>query len=334
MSSEVGEDAFVPWQVRAWRRPAVRRAVALVALAACVAPLAWAWSGRAAREEARAERAEAAAELERVFTDDQAGMFMPLEAPEPGDWRAEHEEHPQSLIEYMSVSPNVPTPERPAIYLRAVGPWPEDSTELEALREFAQAYFQVPVKLGAPLEAPGVQERVNAYTDRRQWRSDQLLYVLARDLPDDAFCVLGVTHVDLWPGEGWNFVFGQASLRERVGIFSFARHDDAFFGGSPSPLAKRRARDVKVMTHEIGHMFTIEHCQAYRCNMNGSNSLRESDSQPLHLCPVCAQKLHHAVGFDPITRYTQLEEVYRRHGLTDQADWMVRRLTHLRGQGR
>lgn len=29
--------------------------------------------------------------------------------------------------------------------------------------------------------------------------------------------VLGLAALDLWPGEGWNFVFGQANLTERRG---------------------------------------------------------------------------------------------------------------------
>jgi archaemetzincin len=29
---------------------------------------------------------------------------------------------------------------------------------------------------------------------------------------------------DLYPEPSWNFVFGQASLNERVGVYSFARY--------------------------------------------------------------------------------------------------------------
>ncbi len=35
--------------------------------------------------------------------------------------------------------------------------------------------------------------------------------------------MLALTTSDLWPGEGWNFVFGQASLSERVGVWSLHR---------------------------------------------------------------------------------------------------------------
>ena len=71
---------------------------------------------------------------------------------------------------------------------------------------------------------------------------------------------------DLYPEPTWNFVFGQASLRERVAVFSFARYDPAFYG------QKRTAdhqtvllhRSCKVLTHETAHMFGLKHCINHR----------------------------------------------------------------------
>ena len=34
---------------------------------------------------------------------------------------------------------------------------------------------------------------------------------------------------DLYPRDEWNYVFGLASIRERTGVFSFARYDNRFF---------------------------------------------------------------------------------------------------------
>lgn len=31
-------------------------------------------------------------------------------------------------------------------------------------------------------------------------------------MPKDAFCIVGITMIDLYPKDSWNFVFGQASL--------------------------------------------------------------------------------------------------------------------------
>ena len=62
--------------------------------------------------------------------------------------------------------------------------------------------------------------------------------------------------------------------------------------------------------------------------MNGSNSLAETDSQPLHFCPVCHRKLLWNIGFDPLKRYTTLETFYRDHKLTTESDWLAKRIKH------
>jgi archaemetzincin len=140
--------------------------------------------------------------------------------------------------------------------------------------------------------------------------------------------VLGITAVDLWPGDGWNFVFGQASLKERVGVWSMARN------GDPDESADERRRcslrTVMTATHETGHMFGIRHCIAYECGMNGSNNSGERDRQPLEFCPECQAKLWWTLELDPVTRSEALEAVARRHGLPKTADFFARQTEALR----
>ena len=78
-------------------------------------------------------------------------------------------------------------------------------------------------------------------------------------------------------------------------------------------------------------MFGIGHCVSFACNMNGSNSLEESDRQPMHLCPVCLRKLHLALGFDPAARYEALEAEYHRLGLPQEEAWVERQLAFIDG---
>ncbi len=137
---------------------------------------------------------------------------------------------------------------------------------------------------------------------------------------------------DLYPDPAWNFVFGSASLYERVGVFSFARYDPAFFGEARGKDFKTKMlrRSTKVLAHEIGHMFGLQHCIFFQCGMNGSNHLEESDSRPIHLCPVCLRKLQHNIEFEVEKRYRALEDFYRRHGLDAEADWVKGRLAAIR----
>ena len=123
-----------------------------------------------------------------------------------------------------------------------------------------------------------------------------------------------------------------ASFRERVGIQSVARYHPAFFDEAdhyPDPDRWVMRRSVKVMAHEIGHMFGMEHCVHYECVMNGSNHLEETDRRPAHLCPVCLRKLRHAIGFDPVERYRALSVFFARAGLGPEADWTRARIDEL-----
>jgi archaemetzincin len=63
---------------------------------------------------------------------------------------------------------------------------------------------------------------------------------------------------DLYPDPHWNFVFGQASLQDRVGVFSFARYDPFFYGESHSSQYQELLlrRSAKVLVHETAHMFS------------------------------------------------------------------------------
>jgi archaemetzincin len=154
-----------------------------------------------------------------------------------------------------------------------------------------------------------VASRRNPSTGQLQLLTSDLLDLLRNRLPGDAFALLGITMIDLYPDPHWNFVFGQASLSDRVGVYNFARYDPKFYGEAPAGDTRglMLRRSCKVLAHETGHIFGIEHCIWYRCVMNGSNHLAEADARPPHLCPVDLRKLQWSVGgFDVVSRYRQL----------------------------
>ncbi|MHC4792488.1 MAG: archaemetzincin [Planctomycetota bacterium] len=178
--------------------------------------------------------------------------------------------------------------------------------------------------------------RLNPHTQNRQILTTDILQLLKYVSPENAFCVLAVTMEDLYPDPRWNFVFGQASLRNRVGVFSFGRYDPAFYGELRGHLYQTLLlrRSIKVLAHETAHMFSLAHCIYFKCVMNGSNHLQESDSRPLSLCPVCLHKLQHSIGFDVATRYRHLLQIYQRIGLKYEVDWVSRRLKKIAGSNR
>ena len=112
-------------------------------------------------------------------------------------------------------------------------------------------------------------------------------------------------------------MFGQASLRDCVGVWSIYRFGDPDKGKDEFRLCLRRT--VSVGVHELGHMFSMDHCIYNRCVMCGSNSLTESDAAPLTLCTVCLGKVLWATGMKTQNHLGQLEEFCRKQGLDDDA---------------
>jgi archaemetzincin len=217
-----------------------------------------------------------------------------------------------------------------------LGEFPRDrSPRLDLLREFAAAFFSLEVALlpVLDLEAAAIEGRPNPHTGQFQIDARGVLRLLSRRLPDDAFALLGITMVDLYPDPSWNFVFGLASPADRAGVFSFARYDPGFYGETVSVNAVDLLlrRSCKVLAHEIGHMFGLKHCVFFNCLMNGSNHLSESDARPLHLCPVDLRKLQHSVGFEPAARYRRLLDFSRNVGFDDESAWLEKRLRYLKG---
>jgi len=73
-------------------------------------------------------------------------------------------------------------------------------------------------------------------------------------------------------------------------------------------------------------MLGMRHCVYFRCLMNGTNHLAESDRRPLHLCPVDLRKAQLALGFDVVERYRALQVFWRSVGVADEARWIEQRL--------
>lgn len=251
------------------------------------------------------------------------------EKPKEGEWLATHKEAGQTFSQYQKSRPNVLTRRRNKLYVQPIGEFTDTDTELiAASSKFLSIYFQCEVTVNETLPESVVP--ASAQRDHPSWGVRQLLTshildeILAPELPSDAFATIAFTKSDLWPGDGWNFVFGYASLRERVGVWSLAR-----FGEPEKSDAEKKQcllRTIKVATHETGHMFSIAHCIKYRCNMQGSNSMEESDTQPLYLCPECHAKILFASGCQPKDRFEQLIEFCEKHGLDEQKEYFEKAL--------
>jgi archaemetzincin len=234
----------------------------------------------------------------------------------------------------VSSRPNRPDFGRRKLYLQPIGSFGQaDAPRLDELVRFAAAFFAIEIT-ALPLidiAEEHIRNRRNPSSGQTQLLTTDLLDLLRKRLPGDAFALLGITMTDLYPDPQWNFVFGQASLRDRVGVYSFARYNPAFYKEPHVSVVAdihklMLRRSCKVLAHEACHMFGVEHCIWYRCLMNGSNHLDEADARPLHLCPVDLRKLQWSIGFDIVRRYMRLLECDREAGFSDEATWIQKRL--------
>lgn len=244
-----------------------------------------------------------------------------LGEPKPHDWLAEHAEPGQTFRQYLHQQPVTVDKKRRVIYVQPLGDFTATEKKIvDETAEFLGVYFQLPVKIreGLPLDLvpESARRKSGAFRKEQILTTYVLSEVLKPRLPNDAVAFIAFTTSDLWPGKGWNYVFGQASLSDRVGIWSINRYGNPDVSEATYRLCLLRT--LKTATHETGHMFTMAHCTLYECNMCGSNHLEESDHRPLELCPHCLAKLCYATDADPTTRFEKLIEFYRDHDLTSE----------------
>jgi len=275
--------------------------------------------------------------------------FSPLpKKPRAGDWLSAHNEMGQSFKSFSRRSFTCsPHGHCDAMYIIPIGEFhPERAPPLDRLLAFAAAHFGCKVKLGKQISVKAVSEN-SRVGDEGQFQilTDTVRNFLCRSQPRDCFAVIGITMIDLYTikdGDAWNFVFGEASAMDGVGVFSFARYDpsgtflpaDGSSEGLPamsqSDQSEILRRSCRVLTHEGSHVVGLKHCVHFKCLMNGSNHLGESDSCPLHPCPLCLRKLALGCGFDPLERYRQLAEWYAAEpGFEQQLAWIEARIASI-----
>ena len=241
--------------------------------------------------------------------------FTKLGPPKRGEWRDVFKEAPQSYEKYIAGGVNRKSEKRKTFYIQPLGTAGKNYKEvLERMGLYAEPFFGVTAKVLEPI--PMFEDALDA--KRGQYDASMIIHLLADRVPDDALVYIGITDKDLY-SEGMNFVFGEASLSWRCGIYSLVRYqtkDEALF----------TRRSLKLLSHESGHILSIEHCVTYACVMQGANNLREDDSHPMHLCPIDLKKVLWNTGIDRDERYRKLQPLYEKWGLKPEAAWVAKRL--------
>jgi len=252
---------------------------------------------------------------------------QPLPPLQPGDWLSQHSEDGQTFFEYLRLKPRRRNSEPAKLYLLLLGDFSDAQREILAItQDYLSVFFQVPVVVlrELPLAViPDAGRRLHPDWNTSQINTSYVLdQLLLPDRPSDALAFLCFTSSDLCSHATHNYVLGEARTWERVGVWSIHRNGDPSEG--PNAFQQCLRRTLHIATHETGHILAFKHCTAFQCNMNGANSVAETDRHPLHLCPVCLRKLLWNFEIDPNAYLTALESFYRQQGFAHDADWCAK----------
>lgn len=171
----------------------------------------------------------------------------------------------------------------PLVVVRSIGPVDPEHLR-SACRSLLAAY---PVRCEIRARRT-LMELASAWDEtREQLEGRAALELLFRDRPRDAVAEIDVTQLDLYEAPK-PFVFGLASLTDRVAIVSLARL------GLADPPANARLR--KLVLHEAGHALGLHHHDHDDCVMRQDPTLQSLDTAPEALCRRCHTRLVRNLG--------------------------------------
>ena len=239
----------------------------------------------------------------------------------------------QSFEEYVNSSPKGKDEGKHKIYILMIGDFEEKQLKiLDHTVEYMKACFGLPVQKLATYPIKRISEtakRISPEYGHPQLNAAKVIKdVLIPLRPDDAVALVGFTAMDLYPSEDKNYVFGLASLTNRIGIWSIYRNGNPEVNENMFKQCLRRT--ISTAIHETGHIFGIHHCIAYECVMSQRDNIMQKDLRGLHFCPSCQQKLNWCMKSEPAKRLRNLMALCSSIGLDKEAQFFQKSLELLR----
>ena len=245
--------------------------------------------------------------------------------PKPGEWLYIYDEHGETFREYKKSKPHKAAKDS-QIYICELGKFEcEKKKILMDTIMYIQAFYGRPVVLYSKINFKDIPDRAYRYDGRNiQIQTGWVLKQLKKNIPSDSQSYIAFSSYDLYPDEDWNFVFGEASLKNRTGVWSIFRNGDP---KEDYKLCLRRT--IATAVHEIGHTYGMQHCIGYECLMNGSNSMEESDEQVMYLCPQCLNKLERNSNLNIKNLYKNLIKVCEKLGFDIEIEFFKKCLDEI-----
>jgi archaemetzincin len=132
---------------------------------------------------------------------------------------------------------------------------------------------------------PVLSDILFAYDEnRKQYYSTAILQKLADNAPENCFKIIGITSLDLFIPI-LTHVFGEAQLGGKACMISTYRLQDSM---ETESYAKIQDRIVKEAIHELGHAFSLRHCDSSSCIMHYCRGIQDVDIKSDRFCRYCA----------------------------------------------
>ncbi|MGC4016322.1 MAG: hypothetical protein QM755_17630 [Luteolibacter sp.] len=172
----------------------------------------------------------------------------------------------------------------PSVAIQPLGKVP--AAQIEKVKAGIRALYAVQVEV-LPVK-PLPTEAYHAPRDR--YKADKLLDLLARDTDARFTKVVGLTTRDISTRKGdipdWG-IFGLGQLGGRACVVSTYR---LHAGKATEPVFQSRLS--KVVVHELGHTFGLDHCPTPGCFMqDAGGKIATVDAETSTACPACSAKL-------------------------------------------
>ncbi len=192
-----------------------------------------------------------------------------------------------ALISVLTLTLCAPTPDQdllPIIALQPLGKVRQEVVATAAAGIEKTFHARVKVLPAEPLPAGAY------YRPNNRYRGEVILEIL-RDRPcGGCLKTAGITEADISTTKGdiqdWG-IFGLATLNGRACVISTFRLGR---GGASRELFSERL--VKVVNHELGHTFGLDHCPTPGCVMeDAKGTIRTVDRESGRFCERCRKRL-------------------------------------------
>ena len=172
----------------------------------------------------------------------------------------------------------------PSVAIQPLGP--VKAADIACVKAGIEALYSVTVEVLPPKPLP----RAAYYPPRERYKADKLLDFLSAESPERFTKIVGLTTQDVSTTKGdipdWG-IFGLGQIGGRACVVSTFR-----LRAGKAGTRLFQSRLAKVVNHELGHTFGLEHCPASGCFMqDAGGKIATVDGESPKPCADCAARL-------------------------------------------